>query len=236
MRARLGSLWPQRPASGPGAEAMAASTFDAKLLDGVAAFVETNRFLAHLEEFQGAGGGDAGAGASAAAAPPHVTLAEKRHAATSPTSAEARRSAEHAAQAAASATSSPAIATKTDDDDPMTSSGVYVVAPAADGGFVVVSREDAVEALAYFIAGWLAKSSPEARGMDPKQLQKALGQTMTSLRRARWRAVLGWGRVGVAALSYGASVVLAGGQPPALYRAVVAALWAAARMAYRAVG
>lgn len=228
MLARLGLLRGRSTPTGTTNEAMAASTFDAELLDGVAAFVETDKFLDHLKDAQKSGGG----GASSSSPPPAVTLVEPRplNSSPGPTPAQARRSAEHAAHAV--------------QDDPMASSGVYVVAPGASvgvdgatgGSYVVVSREDAVEAVAYFIAGWLARASPEARAMDPKQLQKALGQTMASLRRARWRAVLGWGRVAVAAASYAASVVLAGGSPPAFYRAVVAALWAAARMAYRAVG
>jgi hypothetical protein len=227
--ARLG-LGRSRPAP-------ADSTFDAELLDGVAAFVETERFLSHLEATKAKASASASASAAAASSSssatpsttttpkqPHLKLVEK----TTTTSPSPTSSAAAAAAAAA------AEAAKKDDD--LSSSGV-LVAPSAEGGFVVVTRQDAVEAMAYFIADCLSRS-PEAQSMDPKQLQKALGETMASLRRAKWRAVLGWGRVAAqaaAALSYGASLVLSGGPPPALYRAVVAALWAAARMAYRAV-
>jgi hypothetical protein len=200
----------------------AATTFDAELLDGVADFVETERFFEHLKSQQQQkqqGDSDApssAAPASASAPPPHLSLAPRPPptVASSPPAADAH---------VPSTSSSP-------------SSSAVLVAPSADGGFVVVTREDAVEAMAFFIADCLSRS-PEACGMDPKQLQRALGDAMSSLKRARWRAVLGWGRVAVAALSYGASVAFAagGGPPPALYRAVVAALWAAARMAYRAV-
>lgn len=232
--ARLGLAGRSRPAP-------ADSTFDAELLDGVAAFVGTKEFLSHLEATKAKAAASASASAAAAASSssatpsttkqPHLKLVEKKAttAAPSPTSSAA------AAAAAAAAEAAKKDATAKKDDD-LSSSGV-LVAPSADGGFVVVTRQDAVEAMAYFIADCLSRS-PEAQSMDPKQLQKALGETMASLRRAKWRAVLGWGRVAAqaaAALSYGASLVLSGGPPPALYRAVVAALWAAARMAYRAV-
>jgi len=180
------------------------ATFDAELLDGVAAFVETEQFLQHLES-------------KAPPSPPHLALVDR------PATADPAPSSLHEGAAAG---------------PPSCASSGVLVAPSAEGGFVVVTREDAVEAMAYFIADCLSRS-PESAGMDPKQLQKALGEAMVTLKRARWRAVLGWGRVAVAALSYGASVALAasggGAAPPAVYRAVVAALWAAARMAYRAV-
>jgi hypothetical protein len=182
------------------------ATFDAELLDGVAAFVETEQFLQHLES---KGGGS-----------PHFALVDRPATAPAPAPGPSSSSSHDPAPA-------PSACSR---------SGV-LVAPAAEGGFVVVTREDAVEAMAYFIADCLSRS-PETAGLDPKQLQKALGEAMVTLKRARWRAVLGWGRVAVAALSYGASVAFAaggGGAPPAVYRAVVAALWAAARMAYRAV-
>lgn len=233
MLARLGLGGAPRRARPPsaGADALADTTFDAELLEGVAAFVESAKFLEHLETTTAAAAQKATTATTATKQQPqpHLKLVEKT-AAPSPTSAAAAAAAAAAAEAAAAAASSES---KNNLDDDLASSGV-LVAPSADGGFVVVTRQDAVEAMAYFIADCLSRS-PEAQAMDPKQLQKALGETMASLRRAKWRAVLGWGRVGVAALSYGASVVLAGGQPPALYRAVVAALWAAARMAYRAV-
>ena len=251
MLARLGlglgalGLGRTRPPVSAGADALA-TTFDAELLEGVAAFVETERFLAHLKASSSA------ATAAAAAAPtttptttkPHLKLVEREK--TPPTSSAAAAAAAAAEAAAAeknkakagdnNSNSNNKAAADVDDDELLSSSGV-LVAPAADGGYVVVTRQDAVEAMAYFIADCLSRS-PETAGLDPKQLQKALGEAMVTLKRARWRAVLGWGRVAVAALSYGASVAFAaggGGAPPAVYRAVVAALWAAARMAYRAV-
>jgi hypothetical protein len=41
-----------------------------------------------------------------------------------------------------------------------------------------VSAEDAIEGMAYYIALYLSRA-PEARYMEPKQLQAALRQTMT---------------------------------------------------------
>lgn len=172
------------------------ATFDAELLDGVAAFVETEQFLQHLHQ-----------GTKDAPTPtPHLTLVDRAPA--------------------------PGHSCPQEEPSSCSDSGV-LVAPAAEGGYVVVTREDAIEALAWFIADCLSRS-PETAGMEPRQLQKALGEAMSTLKRARWRAVLGWGRVAVAALSY-AVAASGGGAPPAVYRAVVAALWAAARMAYRAV-
>lgn len=44
-------------------------------------------------------------------------------------------------------------------------------------GFVVVSKEDAVDAMASYLAAWLS-SVPEAQNMDPKKLQHALLTTV----------------------------------------------------------
>jgi hypothetical protein len=44
--------------------------------------------------------------------------------------------------------------------------------------FSQVSAEDAIEGMAYYIALYLSRA-PEARYMEPKQLQAALRQTMT---------------------------------------------------------
>lgn len=41
-----------------------------------------------------------------------------------------------------------------------------------------MSAEDAIEGMAYYIALYLSRA-PEARYMEPKQLQAALRQTMT---------------------------------------------------------
>lgn len=44
--------------------------------------------------------------------------------------------------------------------------------------FVLVSVDDAIEGMAYYIALYLSRA-PEARYMEPKQLQAALKQTFT---------------------------------------------------------
>lgn len=43
----------------------------------------------------------------------------------------------------------------------------------ANDEFVMVSKEDAIEGMAYYIALYLSRT-PEAQKMDPKQLQQAL--------------------------------------------------------------
>lgn len=44
-------------------------------------------------------------------------------------------------------------------------------------GFVVITKEDAIEAMASYLAAWLS-SVPEAQHMDPKKLQHALMTTV----------------------------------------------------------
>jgi hypothetical protein len=58
---------------------------------------------------------------------------------------------------------------------------VLLRAPAAAAHLIPphqVSSEDAIEGMAYYIALYLSRA-PEARNMEPKQLQAALRQTMT---------------------------------------------------------
>jgi hypothetical protein len=61
-------------------------------------------------------------------------------------------------------------------------------AAAADpDDFVVLEREDAVEAIAYYIATYVART-PEAQRMEPRQLHAALQQTFKVRARSRARA------------------------------------------------
>jgi hypothetical protein len=61
-----------------------------------------------------------------------------------------------------------------------------------------VSSEDAIEGMAYYIALYLARA-PEARHMEPKQLQEALRSTFT-VRHGCRRRCLQDSRVHAAAL------------------------------------
>lgn len=58
--------------------------------------------------------------------------------------------------------------------DEANSDGEYVICDKED--FVVLDREDAVEAIAYYIALYVART-PEAQRMEPRQLHEALQLT-----------------------------------------------------------
>jgi hypothetical protein len=96
--------------------------------------------------------------------------------------------------------------------------------------FVLVSAEDAIEGMAYYIALYLSRA-PEARYMEPKQLQAALRQTMTAIRRSRYRVIWDWGRslYRWGAVSYSALQLY---EHPWLVRAVVCGVWASSKMAF----
>lgn len=95
--------------------------------------------------------------------------------------------------------------------------------------FVLVSSDDAIEGMAYYIALYLSRA-PEARYMDPKQLQAALKQTFTSIRRSRYRVVWDWGRrlYRWGAISYSALQLY---EHPWVVRALLCAIWTSSKMA-----
>lgn len=95
--------------------------------------------------------------------------------------------------------------------------------------FVLVSSDDAIEGMAYYIALYLARA-PEARHMEPKQLQAALRSTFTAIRRRRYRVVLEWGRwlYRACAVSYSALQLY---EHPWLVRALVSGIWASSKLA-----
>eukprot|EP00878_Enallax_costatus_P001384 GHUV01001534.1.p1 GENE.GHUV01001534.1~~GHUV01001534.1.p1 ORF type:complete len:271 (+),score=94.73 GHUV01001534.1:308-1120(+) len=95
--------------------------------------------------------------------------------------------------------------------------------------FVLVSSEDAIEGMAYYIAVYLSRA-PEARNMDPKQLQAALKQTFTHIRRSRYKVVWDWGRTLYkwGAVSYSALQLY---EHPWLVRALLCAIWTSSKMA-----
>eukprot|EP00775_Hariotina_reticulata_P013853 gene13853-13975_t len=92
-----------------------------------------------------------------------------------------------------------------------------------------VSADDAIEGMAYYIALYLSRA-PEARHMEPKQLQAALKQTFTAIRRRRYRVIWDWGRwlYRATTVSYGALQLY---EHPWVVRAVVAAVWTSSKMA-----
>lgn len=118
---------------------------------------------------------------------------------------------------------------------PSSSSPSSAAAPAATAPaaavepFVLVERDDAVHAMAYYVALYLARA-PEARNMDPKQLQDALKVAFAAVRRSRYRAVWDWGRwlYRWGAVSYSALQLY---EHPWVVRAIVAGVWASSRMA-----
>jgi hypothetical protein len=69
-------------------------------------------------------------------------------------------------------------------------------AAAAVGDFVVINKDDAVEAMAYYIAMYISRL-PEAQRMGPKELQSALKEAFTVSKPARARTALppAWGLV-----------------------------------------
>ncbi|KAF8057106.1 osbI [Scenedesmus sp. PABB004] len=141
------------------------------------------------------------------------------------------------AAAAAWAAAAPADAAAADGAGDAASAAFELVEPpaapdaaaAAPEPFVLVSGEDAIEAMAYYIALFLSRA-PEARAMDPKQLQAALQQTFTAIRRRRYRVILDWGTWAYrcSAVSYSALQLYS---HPWLVRAVVAAIWTSSKMA-----
>ncbi|KAK9830611.1 hypothetical protein WJX81_005051 [Elliptochloris bilobata] len=97
--------------------------------------------------------------------------------------------------------------------------------------YVVVDREDVLEAMGAFIAAYLA-ALPEAENLQPAQLQSALKQAFKELRKSRVRRLWDMGRMiyRLTAFSYGAFSVY---ENPWLVRAVLAALWTASRVILR---
>lgn len=97
-----------------------------------------------------------------------------------------------------------------------------------DGSYVIVSRDDVVDAVAHFIASYVA-SLPQSRDLDPKALRSALATTLGELRRGKVKKLWAWGKwlYRAAALSYGAFGAYTN---PWLARAVLAALWTSAKV------
>lgn len=94
--------------------------------------------------------------------------------------------------------------------------------------YVVVEREDVLEAIGAFVAAYLA-TLPEAQNMEPKQLQRALVQAFQELRRGPTQNMWRYGQsiYRCAAVTYGAFSLYTN---PWLVRAVLAAIWTASRI------
>lgn len=105
--------------------------------------------------------------------------------------------------------------------------GVSASVPEATGDYVVVERDDVVDALAAFIAAYIV-SLPEARQMEPRELQAAVVGTMHELRKGRMRRLWDWGRCFYRAgvVAYSAFSMFSN---PWVAKAVLAALWTALR-------
>ena len=101
--------------------------------------------------------------------------------------------------------------------------------PEALDEYVHVEREDVVEALAYFIARFVA-SHPEAANLPPAKLQRALSGALSDLRRGRMRRLWDYGRTahrwGVWLYGLGAMV-----ENPWLIKALCVALYTGGRVA-----
>jgi hypothetical protein len=79
-----------------------------------------------------------------------------------------------------------------------------------------------------------AVSLPEAKNMEPRQLQRAVLLTMAELRKGRVRRLLDWGKslYRVGAIGYGAFSMFTN---PWVAKAVLAALWSCLRLVGRMV-
>lgn len=106
-------------------------------------------------------------------------------------------------------------------------------AAAAQAEFVVVNRDDALQAMAYYIAQCLAKC-PEAQKMSPKQLQEALNAAFKSMKQSRFKQLCTVGRHAYrwTTLTYSALQMY---QNPWVIQAIVTALWTISRTSLRFV-
>lgn len=99
----------------------------------------------------------------------------------------------------------------------------------ATGDYVVVNHDDVVNALANFLAAYII-ALPEGKRMEPKQLQKAVKDSLREIRKGKVRKLWDWGRwiYRAAALGYGAFAAYTN---PWVAEAVVKTLFTCARYA-----
>ena len=96
------------------------------------------------------------------------------------------------------------------------------------GAYVVVTRDDVADAVAHFIATYLA-TLPDASRLPPPALAAALKATFAELRRGKLVKLWGWGRwlyrgATVGGAAFGAYT------NPWLARAVLAAVWTSVKV------
>lgn len=103
------------------------------------------------------------------------------------------------------------------------------VVPEATGDYVIVEHSDVVDALAAFLAAYIV-ALPEGAGMAPKELQRAVKQSLQEIRKGRVRRLWDWGRFlyRAAAMSYGAFAAYTN---PWIAEAVLRGLFTCARFA-----
>lgn len=105
------------------------------------------------------------------------------------------------------------------------------VTAAAEEGYVMVEKEDVIDALAAFIAGYVA-AHPRASTVPPEKLQRALGAALGELRagdRGQVRQLWDWGKSvyrGVA-WTYGTLTAFSN---PWITRLLLAAVYTGARI------
>ncbi|KAK9842931.1 hypothetical protein WJX74_004544 [Apatococcus lobatus] len=97
--------------------------------------------------------------------------------------------------------------------------------------YVVVERQDVLEAIGTFVAAYLA-TIPQAQDLPPKELQAAVARAFQELSKSKIRRLWEWGRCiyRCIAFSYGAFSVY---ENPWLVRAVLMALWTASKLLIR---
>ena len=100
--------------------------------------------------------------------------------------------------------------------------------PPLGGSYVLVSRDDVADAVAHFIAAFLA-TQPDATTLTPTALAAALTTTLAELRRSRLTRLWAWGRWIYRGATVGGAVVGAYANPW-LARAVLAAVWTSAKV------
>jgi hypothetical protein len=106
--------------------------------------------------------------------------------------------------------------------------------PEALDSYVFVDRADVVDAVAAFVAAYLA-TLPDAAGLTAPQLAGALGSTLRELRRGRAARLWAWGKslyraAAVASAAFGAYT------HPWLARALLAAVWTSVRALLAGLG
>ncbi|GFH21751.1 uncharacterized protein HaLaN_19114, partial [Haematococcus lacustris] len=101
-----------------------------------------------------------------------------------------------------------------------------------DHDCVLVDKQDAVEALAYYLATVLLKH-PEAQNLPPKKLQEALTTALQGLKQSRFKQMVSYAKSTYrwTALCYSAMQMW---QNPWVVQCILTAFWTFSRMSVRA--